>query len=340
VKRRAVELGDVVESAEPGFASGDSVASGVVQLRMNNVGTDGALDWSRLRRVPADARKVGRYSLRPGDIAFNSTNSPELVGKTVLFSGHGEPVLFSNHFLRIRVDRSAADPAFVARWLGHLWVRRQFECMCVRWVNQATVRREDLLGLQLELPPLPEQRRIAALLDRADRLRRTRRYAIELSDSFLPAAFLEMFGDPQHWVGPQMQLQEAADILTGYPFPSDGYMGTGDTLRLCRGTNVLPDRVDWSDLALWPKANASTLSKFALECGDILIAMDRPWIGEGLKTAQVRPEDCPSLLVQRVARLRGRNGMPNEFLYHLLRQPGFTRHLRWTPSQGPPATIS
>ena len=44
--------------------------------------------------------------------------------------------------------------------------------------------------------PLPEQQRIAALLDRADHLRRTRRYAQQLSDSFLQAVFVEMFGDP------------------------------------------------------------------------------------------------------------------------------------------------
>jgi len=43
---------------------------------------------------------------------------------------------------------------------------------------------------------LPEQKRIAQLLEQADRLRRTRRYALELSDTFLPAAFLEVFGDP------------------------------------------------------------------------------------------------------------------------------------------------
>ncbi len=54
---------------------------------------------------------------------------------------------------------------------------------------------EDLQELEIALPPLPEQRRIAAQLEQADRLRRTRRYALELTDTFLPAAFLELFGD-------------------------------------------------------------------------------------------------------------------------------------------------
>lgn len=50
--------------------------------------------------------------------------------------------------------------------------------------------------LQLPLPSIPEQRRIAAMLEQADRLCRTRRYALDLADYFRPAAFLEMFGDP------------------------------------------------------------------------------------------------------------------------------------------------
>lgn len=50
-------------------------------------------------------------------------------------------------------------------------------------------------SLPILLPPLPEQRRIATQLEEADRLRRTRRYTLELSDSFLPATFRQLFGE-------------------------------------------------------------------------------------------------------------------------------------------------
>ncbi|MBI5651444.1 MAG: restriction endonuclease subunit S [Chloroflexi bacterium] len=58
------------------------------------------------------------------------------------------------------------------------------------------VNRNALEELALEFPSLPEQLRIAALLDKADHLRRTRRYAAQLSDTFLQAVFVQMFGDP------------------------------------------------------------------------------------------------------------------------------------------------
>jgi type I restriction enzyme S subunit len=53
-----------------------------------------------------------------------------------------------------------------------------------------------LAQYEIPLPPLPEQQRIAAILGRADRLRRLRRTARELSDTYLQSVFLEMFGDP------------------------------------------------------------------------------------------------------------------------------------------------
>jgi len=58
------------------------------------------------------------------------------------------------------------------------------------------INRDDLEEIEIPLPGLPEQRRIAGRLEQSDRLRRTRRYALELTDTFLPAAFLELFGDP------------------------------------------------------------------------------------------------------------------------------------------------
>jgi type I restriction enzyme S subunit len=53
-----------------------------------------------------------------------------------------------------------------------------------------------LKGLEIPLPPLPEQKRIAAILDKADAIRRKRQQAIQLADDFLRAVFLDMFGDP------------------------------------------------------------------------------------------------------------------------------------------------
>jgi type I restriction enzyme S subunit len=54
----------------------------------------------------------------------------------------------------------------------------------------------DLRQIQVPLPPLDEQRRIAAILDKADAIRRKRQQALTLADEFLRSTFLEMFGNP------------------------------------------------------------------------------------------------------------------------------------------------
>jgi type I restriction enzyme S subunit len=65
-----------------------------------------------------------------------------------------------------------------------------------RGATFSEVNKEIIENFRIPLPPLPEQQRIAAILSRADRLRRLRRTARELSDTYLQSVFLEMFGDP------------------------------------------------------------------------------------------------------------------------------------------------
>jgi len=234
-------LADIVISAEPGFACGADESEGLLQLRMNNVTVDGTLDWTDRRRVPAEAGDLDRYGLEPGDIMFNCTNSSDLVGKTALFSGFSEPVAYSNHFLRLRLNRKQAEPGYVSWWLYRQWRRREFERLAICWVNQATVRKDDLLDIQIDLPELPSQRRIAGMLDNADRLRRMRRYALELSDQYLPALFLRMFGDivanPQGL--PRAQLCELAEIQIGNTPPREDADNYGGTVEWIKSDNIV-----------------------------------------------------------------------------------------------------
>jgi type I restriction enzyme S subunit len=58
------------------------------------------------------------------------------------------------------------------------------------------INRNDIYETQIPLPPLVEQKRIAAILDKADAIRKKRQQAIALTEDFLRSAFLEMFGDP------------------------------------------------------------------------------------------------------------------------------------------------
>ena len=58
------------------------------------------------------------------------------------------------------------------------------------------VSKGDIASLQIPLPPLAEQKRIAGILDAADALRAKRREALAQLDTLLQSTFLDMFGDP------------------------------------------------------------------------------------------------------------------------------------------------
>ena len=88
-------------------------------------------------------------------------------------------------------DFHGNDPRWVARLLR--WMRLDSHA---RGTGVPTLNRNLVHVVEIPLPPLPEQRRIADILDRADAIRRKRQEAVRLTDEFLRAAFLEMFGDP------------------------------------------------------------------------------------------------------------------------------------------------
>lgn len=228
-----VPLGEVITQAKAGFASGERSDTGVIQLRMNNVDTAGRLVWESFVRVPADDATISEYALARHDVLFNNTNSTALVGKTALFVEHDEPVVYSNHFTRLRTDRERLDPAYLARWLNHEWRRGTFAEICNQWIGQSAVKPDKLLALEIPLPPLAEQERIAGLLtEQLGAVERARAAAAQrlAAAEALPAALLrEVFDGPQASGWETRTIDDFAKTCSGAT-PSRGnaaYFGGG-----------------------------------------------------------------------------------------------------------------
>lgn len=210
-------LNDLLVDATSGFACGENLDEGIFQFRMNNVTIDGQLDLSKRRRVPSEYPNIERYLLQTGDVLFNTTNSPDLVGKSAFFPGLDEAVVFSNHFLRLRPRKDELDGRYLSRWLNLEFHRGKFRGMCRQWVNQATVSRDALLGMMIPIPSLSEQQRIADILDKVDALQGKRRATLTLLDTLIQSIFFDMFGDPtlNHRKWPQQQLNTFFNFRTG-----------------------------------------------------------------------------------------------------------------------------
>ena len=116
------------------------------------------------------------------------------IGRTAIIDGN-RPFVFQRSVCVLRPKENVVLPMYLKSALESEAVKSQFHVE-KHEVAQAGIYLEALNEIKIPLPSLPEQKRIATVLDKADRLRRTRRYVQELSDTFLQAVFLQMFGDP------------------------------------------------------------------------------------------------------------------------------------------------
>jgi type I restriction enzyme S subunit len=307
---QALPLSDVLADARPGFACGQDIRDGVFQFRMNNVTTDGRLDLSKKRRVPKDTRNLEAFLLNPGDVLFNATNSPDLVGKSAFFPGYKEPAVFSNHFLRLRPQAEKLDGRFLSHWLTWQFQRRVFQSMCRQWVNQATVGRESLLALRLPVPSLAEQRRTAEILDRTEALRARRRAALAQLDTLTRSIFLDLL----HQAGTSVatvSIEDGMEAIIDYRGKSPNKTAVGVplvTARVVKGGELLEPNefIAEEDYDAWMRRGFPNP-------GDVLFTTEAP-LGE---VAQL--DGRKVALAQRLLVLRGKPSLlDNTFLKHAL----------------------
>lgn len=110
------------------------------------------------------------------------------------------------------------------------------------------ITKEPFEATLIPLPSLPEQQRIAAILTKADRVRQLRRYALELSSSYLQAVFLEMFGDPvtnsKHWL--TVRLHELCSKIVDCPHSTPTYTSAPTDYACVRSSDIQEGFLDWS----------------------------------------------------------------------------------------------
>ena len=167
-----------------------------------------------------------------------------------------------------------------APYLGY-YLQSNFEYL-QRNTTGATIphiSRQALESLEITLPPLPEQQRIAGILSRADRLRRLRRYALEMSDGYLQAVFLEMFGDPAtNPMGWEIsQIGHLAEVKTGGTPSRELASFYGGSIPWVKTTEVVGSMIRSTSETLSESGlNASNCEVFPV--GTIVVAM----YGQGL----------------------------------------------------------
>ena len=167
-------------------------------------------------------------------------------------------------------------------------------------------------------PPLAEQKRIAAILDKADAIRRKRQQAIKFADDFLRATFLDMFGDPvTNPKGLKVRfLSMLCDVRDGThdspKYVEDGY-------PLITSKNVKDGFIDFSDVSLVSEEAFIQINKRSkVDIGDIIMPMIGT-IGHPVIVETNRP-----FAIKNVALIKFKTTfINNRYILHLLRSNYF-----------------
>ncbi|MGK2925258.1 MAG: restriction endonuclease subunit S [Lysobacterales bacterium] len=189
---KAMPLSDFAESVDYGVtASATDQPVGPKFLRITDI-QDGAVNWDMVPWCECDTRSATDARLKAGDIVFARTGAT--TGKSFLVAECPIDAVFASYLIRVRL-RDCAEPRFVSYFFQtpDYWAQI---AKSARGVAQPGVNATTLKALKIPLPPLPEQRRIAEILDKADALRAKRRAALAQLDTLTQSIFLDMFGDP------------------------------------------------------------------------------------------------------------------------------------------------
>lgn len=219
---------------------------------------------------------------------------------------------FAGFLVRFR-PKAISDPRFLKYAIRSKGVQEQIHAQAVTSTIQ-NFNAERYANLELPDASAGEQRRIADFLDdrvsQIDRIIAARREQAKLVRhrfaSELEMALLEM----SEWVRASRVLR----VFPGYAFASNAYSTASSDIRLLRGVNVSVGVLRWDDVVQWPASDAADVAQFRLNAGDVVLGMDRPWIGGGLRIARLKPHDGRPLLLQRVAKLIPGNNIDSRFM--------------------------
>jgi type I restriction enzyme S subunit len=159
-------------------------------LRAGNIGS--SITYDDLVYVPERYVSQEQY-LKAGDILIaTSSGSKHIVGKAAQIK-NDKKISFGAFCCVIRPKK--VDPEYLNFYLQSKHYK-SFVQRTLRGANINNLRISQIRELEIPFPPLPAQKKIAAVLEKAEKLREWRKEADGLTDKFLKSTFLEMFGDP------------------------------------------------------------------------------------------------------------------------------------------------
>lgn len=256
------------------FKPSDVSSAGVALMRTKNV--QATLDLSDVMRIPARLVKRGEQYLQAGDTLVSSANSWSAVGKACWIPELPEPLAIGGFVTALRPISDSVDPRFLFHWFTAPRTQATLRSLSNQTTNISNLNLKLAAQMEVPLPSLGRQRRIAAILDQADAIRAKRRQVLVHLDMVTQSIFHGMFGDPianlserpvdvlRDWIDPDRPitygiLKPGPDVTGGVP-----YVRVADMKN--RGIRVEGVRCTTAEIAV-------TYRRSTLRSGDLLMSI-------------------------------------------------------------------
>jgi type I restriction enzyme S subunit len=190
---------------------------------------------------------------------LNAAHNADYVASKLFFATNEVAgALSTGEWLIVRANEKKVDPRYIYYWLQDAKTKYLIRLL----VKGIHLYPKDVAELNIPLPPLTEQKRIASLLRRADRLRQLRRTAHDLGESLLQSVFLEMFGDvvrnDKGWE--KVSISDLGKVQTGNTPSREEPENYGDFIEWIKSDNI-------RDEQLYVSPSREKLSEIGLKKG-------------------------------------------------------------------------
>lgn len=155
-------IGEICSSLKYGTSKKSSDSGEVVVLRMGNL-QNGEIDWSNLAYT-SDEEDIKKYLLKSGDVLFNRTNSPELVGKTSIYRGE-MPAIYAGYLIKLDYEKNIVVGDYLNYYLNSSKAKEYYMQVKTDGVSQSNINAKKIGEFEIPLPTISEQHEIVRLID-------------------------------------------------------------------------------------------------------------------------------------------------------------------------------
>ncbi|MBI1294135.1 restriction endonuclease [bacterium] len=323
MKWPTASIGDVCE-----------VVSGSTPKTGNPAFWDGDIPWV----TPKDLSELGQKYLNDTprkitDAGLRSCSAKMLPAQSVLFSSRAPiglvainsiPVCTNQGFKSMVPRNGQIYPDFLYWWLK---VHKQAIEQLGRGATFKEVSKRIVEEIQIPLPPLTEQKRIAGILDAADALRAKRRAALAELDALLQSTFLDMFGDPvTNPMGWEVSMigDHTSKVGSGATPRGGAESYKSEGIALIRSMNVRDGEFQWKELARIDDSQAQKLSNVEIEVDDVLLNITGASVA---RVCRAPKEVLPARVNQHVCIIRPTQDLDAKYLEKALLTDSTKRRL-------------